>query len=153
MKRIQFDLSHLDRFSIVKKPCTAIVKCKTHVKEKNLYTGDGHNRWLVDLYAITEPNLKLLKNIYKKDLKMTYETASQYFLKGAIWENTVYDIADLPIKKENVVAVFDYVNTKLMCTQISLLPKVNLSIYNPAKDLLEGIEELVKMVKEINDEK
>jgi len=152
MKDILFDLMHLEGFAVVKEPCTAIVKCKTHVKEGNLYTIDGHHRWLLDLYAITEPNLALLKNVYKKDLRMSYSTASQYFLKGALWENTVYDMSDLPIKKENVIAVFDYVGEKLMCTQISLLPKVNLSIYNPAKDLLEGIEELVKMVKEINNE-
>lgn len=148
-----FDLKHLNGFAVITEPCTAIVRCKTTVREEYLYTEDGYNRWILDLYVITQKDLDYLRRSYENKDYIKYKTASQYFLKGALWESSVIDIIDLPIKKENLIAVFDYVDGILMCTQISLIPKTNLDVYSSAKDILKGLSEMTEIIKNIDNER
>jgi len=139
--KLIFTLEHLRDVAIIEKPCTGLVKCKVNVLPEHLYVDGRHNRWIVDLYAVTKQDMKLLKKLAIRG-KTLYTAAASYFLKGVIWENTVVDHNDLPIKKENMLAVFDYIEGKLRCINLNILPKTTLTLYNPAIDLLKSLEEM-----------
>jgi hypothetical protein len=68
MKRgLIFKLEHLDRYAIVKEPCTLIVKNNSKLAMDDLYTEDNSPRWILNLKVISEFNLMLLKNLAKKE--------------------------------------------------------------------------------------
>jgi hypothetical protein len=59
-----FKLEHLDRYAIVKEPCTLIVQPKLAMDD--LYTEDNSPRWILNLKVISEFNLMLLKELSKE---------------------------------------------------------------------------------------
>lgn len=142
--KLRFSLSHLENYAIIKEPCTALVKNNSVLDIDNLYEDDGHNRWIINLKAITEKNLNLIKKIVSENELVTYWDIGHLLMKGAIWEDQVFSQLDLPVRGENVIATFDYVNGDLLCTNITLIPKVQLELYTPAKELLDEISKFIK---------
>jgi len=153
MKKIKFEYSHLKNYSIVSKPCVAEVRCRRTVKEEYLYTGDGAHRWFVDLYVITDKNLISVEKILQEKRLNYYNSISPYLMTGVIWEDAIYDFIDLPIKKEKVIAVFDYVDEILRCVQINMIPKIKLDMYIPSEAMLKETEDMIELIKTINHEK
>lgn len=135
-----FDIAHLDKYAIIEEPCTAIVRCNTTLNYDTIYEEDGHSRWIINLKAITADSLVILRSLYKIDKSINYINIGHLFLTGAIWENQIWEDSQLPVKGENVIATFDYVNDKLLCTAITVIPKVNPKLFNASKDILDDIE-------------
>ena len=46
-----FEMHHLDMFAIIDEPCTMRIRNHTTLKWDNIYDGDGHSRWIVNLKA------------------------------------------------------------------------------------------------------
>jgi len=137
---LYFDIKHLDKYSIVTEPCTAIVRCNSTPDFNKPYTDDGHDRWIINLKAIPEVNLEVLKEVHKNNLKVKYSAIGYLFLSGAIWYDQIWEETQLPVKGENVIATFDYVKDKLMCTNITVIPKVNLKEFSASEEVLADIK-------------
>jgi hypothetical protein len=60
-----FKLEHLDRYAIVKEPCTLIVKNNSKLAMDDLYRRQ-QSRWILNLKVISEFNLMLLKELSKE---------------------------------------------------------------------------------------
>jgi hypothetical protein len=95
------------------------------VTEKN-YIADDHPRYLIPLRVVTGEGLEKILSVLDKGSKIVpFDRVRKHFLTGALWdddENELY----LPIKGERVAATFDYVDDRLLCTHIELLPREEL---------------------------
>lgn len=142
---------HLDKFAIIKEPCTIIVQNNSIIDYENLFKVDGHNRWLINLKAITEYNLDLLKQLTAKNLTLTYADMGHLTMTGALWEDQIEEPEELPAKGENLIAVFDYVDEILRCTNITLIPRKKAELYSPAEEIMGQIREFEQIIKELDD--
>jgi hypothetical protein len=149
---IVFHLEHLDRYAIIDKPCTIIVKNNSRVSLKDIYTGDGKPRWILSLKAITEPNLELIKGLCKSDTPLTYEDIGHLLMTGCIWEEQAMLESDLPCKGEEMIAVFDYVKNILRCTSITLIPRKQPKLYMYASELFNEINEFENIIKSMGND-
>lgn len=150
-KDIVFDLMHLDKFAIIKEPCTVIIQNNSIVDFNGLYKQDGSNRWILNLKAITEFNLTLIKALVAQNLTLAYRDIGHLLLTGALWEDQVDKPEELPAKGENVIAVFDYVEDILRCTSITLIPRKKAELYSPATELMGQIKEFEQIIQELNE--
>jgi hypothetical protein len=148
-----FKLEHLDRYSIVKEPCTIIVKNNSRLAMDDLYTEDSSPRWILNLKVISEFNLMLLKELSKEGERLTYSDMGHLLMTGAIWEDQIGTDADLPSKGEELIAVFGYVKDILMCTNITLIPRRQPDIYLYSSESMNEINEFEKIIKEMRNEK
>jgi len=147
---IKFDIRMLDGYAIIEKPCTAIVKVAA--KPGNLYTADGHNRWIVNLRAVTADNLELLKRFDSSFTEYSFNDISHLLMTGAIWEGQITDELSLPTKGENVIATFDYVDDVLRCTNITMIPRIAPKIFRASSVIEEAMNEFSELIKSIKDE-
>ena len=143
-----FDINHLSNYAIVKEPCTIIVKCNSKLDFNNLYTADGYFRWLVNLKAISSKNLKYVKKMTSLKIDLDYNFIGPLLMTGAIWERQANNPMDLPTKGEDVIATFDYVEDKLMCIGITIIPRIKPELFTPYADILKEIETFKKMKDE-----
>lgn len=148
---IYFDMEHLDRFSIIDEPCAGQVRNGTNLRWDGIYTGDGHDRWIVTLRAITQDNFDILKK-RSEDTILTYYEASKYFLTGALWESQVRVPEDLPIKGEYVGCVFDYVDGELRCTNLSTIPRKKPKEYIHSVAVERELTDLNALLNGLKDE-
>lgn len=148
-KELIFDIMHLDKYAIISEPCTVIVQNNSSVKHDALYGGELNARWLLNLKAISEFNLKLIQALIKKNVTLTYRDIGHLFMTGALWEEQIDFPEELPVKGENVIAVFDYVDDIIMCKGITLIPRKKAKLFNPAEDIMGEIREFEKVIKEI----
>jgi len=139
-KKVKFDISHIDKYAIVSEPCTAIVKCNSTPDFNKPYDTDGYNRWIVSLKVVTDINLLILKEVAKSKEDIYYSQISKLLMSGAIWESQIWEATQLPVKGENVIATFDYVEDALLCTAITVIPKVDLKTFSASAQVLSDIE-------------
>jgi len=140
MSDLRFNIKHLDKYAIVTEPCTAIVRCNSTPDFNKPYTDDGYDRWIINLKAVAEENLEILKAVSDSGTVVHYSQISHLLLSGAIWKDQIWEETQLPVKGENVIATFDYVKEVLMCTAITIIPKVNLEIFDASEEVLSDIE-------------
>lgn len=150
-KELVFDLMHLDKYAIISGPCTVIVQNNSSLKMTDLYSADGHNRWLLKIKAISAFNLALIKDLTNKKIQLTYNDVGHLLMTGALWEDQIDLPEDLPVKGENLIAVFDYVDDILRCTGITLIPRKKVPLFNPAEEFMGQLKEFEQIIKEIND--
>ena len=148
-----FKLEHLDRFAVIKEPCTIIVKNNSRLTMQDIYSRDGNPRWILNLKVITEFNLNLLKVLCTEGAQLTYRDMGHLLMTGALWEDQVLIPNDLPCKGEEMIAVFGMVKGVLLCTSITLIPRRQPDIYLHASEVMDEINEFEKIIKEMRDEK
>jgi len=144
---IEFSLSLLDGYAIIDKPCTAIVKVASNPGK--LYKEDGHNRWILNLRAVTRDNLDILVKIEDSPIEYTFKSISHLLLTGALWENQIVDMVDLPTKGENVIATFDFVGKVLRCTNITTIPRYTPKTFRASSAVKKAIDEFSELIKDI----
>jgi len=137
---LTFDIMHLSNYAIIKNPCTVIVKCNSHLDFDNMYTKDGYNRWIINLKAVTETNLQYIQKLVSLNTILRYDSVGSLLLNGAIWENQALTNVELPAKGEDVIATFDYVDDKLLCTNITIIPRIKPTLFIPSKQILDEID-------------
>jgi len=137
-----FDIMHLDKYAIIEEPGTLLIKNNSILDYTNLYEEDEHPRWLLNLKAISRDNLEEIKKMCKNNQVVYYWQISHLLTVGAIWKDQVLDELDLPVKGEYVIASFDYVKDRLLCTNITIIPKVQPELYNPSTEVLKELQEL-----------
>lgn len=147
-----FKLEHLDRYAIIKEPCTIVVKNNSRVTTDDIYTKDGSPRWILSLKVITEFNLTLLKTLHAEGEHLTYNDMGHLLMSGAIWEEQVHIPSDLPCKGEEMIAVFGWVKKTLMCTSITLIPRLQPDLYLYSTEALGEINEFEEIIKNMRDE-
>ena len=149
---MHFKMEHLDRYAIIEKPCTIIVKNNSKLDYDKLYDPDGTPRWLMNIKAITKNNLLLLKKFSADNVRMTYYDMGHLLMKAAIWPEQVIGPMDLPVKGEEVIATFGFVDEILMCTGVTLIPRIQPDLYLHSVDTLDEINKLEKIIKDMRDE-
>ena len=124
-----FHLDLLKRYQLLNKPGTYIVSVAYTVTDKN-YILDEYPRYLIPLRVVTGEGLeKILKILDKGTKRVSFTRVRDCFLTGALWDNDDIEY-DLPIKGESVKATFDFVEGRLMCTHLELLPREELDFVN-----------------------
>jgi hypothetical protein len=138
MSEATFNLKLLSNYHLVANPGTYYVSTAYTITGDNLFI-DEHSRYIVPLRALTSEGLSELisneelmsgKNIPFKDVR-------HLFLSGAVWDTDTFDVSDLPIKGERLLATFDFVDTvrgrRLLCTHIELLPREELEYVDTSR--------------------
>lgn len=151
-KSLVFKLEHLDRFAIIKEPCTIVVKNNSRVTMSDIYARDSSPRWILNLKVITEFNLTLLRTLCSEGEQLTYRDMGHLLMTGSIWEEQILIPSDLPCKGEEMIAVFNWVNSVLLCTSITLIPRMQPDLYLHASEAMDEINEFEKIIKEMRDE-
>jgi len=140
MSDLRFDINHLNKYAIIKEPCTAIVRCNSTPDFNNPYTDDGYDRWIINLKVVSEDSLDTLKLLNRTGAAIYYSQMGHLLLSGAIWKSQIWEETQLPVKGENVIATFDYVDDRLMCTAITVIPKTNLDVFEASAEIISDIE-------------
>ena len=91
---IYFEMHHLDRFAIIDEPCTMRIRNHTDLRWDNMYTEDGHNRWIVNLKAITSDNLEEV-------IDVTIDTFEAYTYGGE-------EVDTCDISEEEILEAINY---------------------------------------------
>lgn len=149
---LYFNLLHLENYAIIEKPCTLIIRNNSKLDFDNLYAKEENARWLLNLRAITDENLLLLKKISKKKISLTYRDVGHLLMTGALWEDQIESPEDLPAKGENVIVVFDFVDEILRCTSITLIPRKIPKLYKPSLELYKELKAYEEIIKNLEDE-
>jgi hypothetical protein len=128
-KITQFSKELLRNYQILDRAGTFIVTVAYDITEDSIYLEDGYPRYLIPLRVIRSADLvDLLKAV--KDGPVPFKSVKSYFVTGAIFDNNDIDPIDLPTKGEKVVATFDEIDGKLMCTHIKLIDRDDLMYVN-----------------------
>jgi len=148
---LEFRLEHLNKYAIIDEPCTVVIRNNSRLQMDDLYTADGHHRWIINLKAVSAENLVLIKAFVAQGSYLTYEDVGPLLMKGAIWEEQITVDSDLPSKGEEVIAVFGMVDEILRCTNITLIPREQPRIYLYACDVLDELTEFERIIQESNE--
>jgi hypothetical protein len=151
-KSVKFELEHLDRYCIVDKPCTIIVKNNSKLDFNKLYSENNNPRWILNLKVIAKANINLLIELDRQKKPVTYYDMGHLLMTGVIWEEQVKGPVDLPSKGEELIAVFDYVDEVLRCTNITLIPRFQPELYLHSSAMLNEINEFEKIIKNMGNE-
>ena len=144
---MEFKIGMLDGYSIIEEPCTAIIKVANNTGA--LYTKDSHNRWIINLRAVTKDNLEILINIDNSMTEYEYSSVGHLMLTGAIWENQVDDEIKLPTKGESIIATFDYIDKILRCTNLTIIPRHSPKVFKASSLIKEAMNEFTELIKSI----
>jgi hypothetical protein len=126
-----FKKQHLKDYKVADKPGTYIVKVANTVKTHHLYDANTNKaRYLVNLKCSTLPKLLECLEIMGDKEEIEFKEVKHCFLTGVIWENELKDSEHLPIKNENVITSFDYIDNELLCKSLSLIPRKELENFN-----------------------
>jgi hypothetical protein len=142
-------MSLLAHWQVVDKPGTFKVKVAANVKSEDVYVNDDYPRYLIPLRVIRAADLQKITALLHEYGNVPFSKIRPYTISGAIFANDI-DLSDeeLPVKGEEVLATFDYVDEKLMCTAIKLLPREELEYVN-----VEAMDALYKFIKEQENER
>jgi hypothetical protein len=152
MSEIIFDILHLEQYAIIEGPCSVIVKNNSALDFFTKYEEDGHPRWLLNIKAISQYNLDILKALVATDKLLFYSDVGHLLMTAALWDNQVEMPVDLPAKGEDIIAVFGYVDDILRCTSITLIPRRKPKLFYPSSEYLEQIAEFSQLFKDIENE-
>jgi len=127
---------YLKKFKYIDGPCTAVVQCLTNVDETLLRGKGDSRRYYVPLRVFKSEDIDEITdtiNSYDGN-KFEMEEIYDYILSGVIWESSISDTLNLPIKGEEVIATFEYdEDEELICTNIVPIAKVKLKKFNLEK--------------------
>ena len=152
MSDLIFELSHLDGYAIIEEPSTIFVRNNSRLDFNLLYTEDGNPRWLLNLKALTRENLNLIRALAKEPETIWYTDVGHLLITGALWRDQIKAVEYLPVKGEEVIAVFDYVDEVLRCISVTAIPKISPERYSSSLDYMEQIEEFRELFNNIKDE-
>lgn len=147
MSKALFHINLLKNYQIIDRAGTFIVSVAYDVTETNLFIRDEYPRYLIPLRVITATNLSILYNIMTTRDHIAFELVNNLFITGAIFDNDDLDTALLPIKGEEVVATFEYIKNKLLCTHIRLIDREELFYINPSR-----VDSFYKHVEKLLDD-
>lgn len=133
MSNALFHKKLLKNYQILERAGTFIVSVAYDITTANLYTDDEYPRYLIPLRVIPATNLSTLYNIMNDRSHIEFGLINNLFITGAIFDNDELDIALLPVKGEEVVATFEYIDDKLLCTHIKLIDRETLFYVDIAK--------------------
>ncbi len=137
-------LKNLQHYCVVDGPCTAKVRVAANVTESNSID-DAHPRYLVPLRVGKKEKLECLAEMLAEKDSVPFKDIRSNFLTGAIFKNTIVNIDELPVKGEEIIATFGYIDDgSLQCTGITLIPRVklksfNVNLYDKTKTLFDKI--------------
>ena len=120
MSEYLFKKKNLSNYSVVNEPGTYILKV---ANVSPLYEDDGYPRYIVNFRAGLPQGFQDCLEIMGNREIVDYVNIRHCFLTGSIWQNKVDDVQDLPIKGEDVIASFDYVDDILQCQCVTLIPR------------------------------
>jgi len=136
----------LANYQVVEKPGVYKVKVRYNINENHLYEEDSFPRYLVGLLASTKEDLMFASSLLEDRICINYTELSNKFMTGVIWENSVENISDLPVKGETVIATFDYVESRLVCTGIVQIPRIELKRFD-ISNYNKSIQLIKKMIR------
>lgn len=139
---LKFRIEHINRYAVIDEPGTFKVRVRATVTKAMFIT----NRWLVPLRVLTSDGLETLKTAYTKDV--LYKDISGVFMSGALWKSQVMDKVDLPVKGEELIATFDYVNGIIMCTGLTQIPRKKLPLFLSATFIADTLGEFEQLIKD-----
>lgn len=141
---IAFKKEHLKHYLILEKPCTVKVRVSSNVTKKNIFDKDTANeRYLVPLrVGLKDALIEATEKI--EDGFVTYHDLRDCFVTGAIFSNSINSLEELPVKGEEVIATFNYVDDILRCVSITLIPRIKLEVFDP-----EGYKKTKSLFDEI----
>ena len=143
----KFELVHLEKYAKIKGPCTVRVKNNSRLDFNRIYDGDGHPRWILNLKAVWVKNLEYIEKMARARELLTYKEVSYYLMSGSIWEEQVESANEMPVKGEELVATFDYVDNILRCTYITLVKRELPDLYSPMQDIAQEVKDLENIIK------
>jgi hypothetical protein len=125
-----FKKEHLKNYLVVKEPGTYLVPSHSNVKPSYVISEGNKSRYLIYLKCSTFEKLKECSDIIGYKEVIPFNAVKHCFMKGILWKNNVKDTLDLPTRNEKVIATFENVEGKLVCTNITLIPRRNLEEFN-----------------------
>jgi hypothetical protein len=85
--------------------------------------------------------------LLKEHGKIPFAALKRFFMTAALFINDGIDPADLPVKGEEVIATFEYVDEKLLATHLSLIPREELDYLN-----VDAMDTMYELIKKLSDE-
>jgi hypothetical protein len=138
-----FKKENLKTFNILEEPGTYFVKVNNNINQSHFYDEDEHPRYLVSLKLIHKDDIEKCLKLFGNHEQIPFKHIRPYLLTGVIWEDQILHGIDLPIKNEEVIATFNFIDDKIKCTSLTLIPRKELN-------LLE-LEQVCKSRKLLND--
>jgi hypothetical protein len=144
-----FKLEHLNGFSIIEEPGSAIVRVAS---DRPTLIQDSHPRYLINLRVISKENLAKIQARMGNREEVSYRFIRDLLLTGSIFEHRVKNPIELPTKGEQVIITFDYVDDDLKCTHVSLIPRkklkqVDIEKLNKSQELFEELSKDYNFIK------
>lgn len=121
--------SHLNTYNVIPGPGTFKVKVLSTVKPEYIYDEGSKARYIVNLRAATVEGFEKCLEIMDIDEWVPFVEVRGCFMSGVIWDNDLSDYESLPIKGEEVIVTFDYVEDVLRCTSLTLIPRKKLTTF------------------------
>jgi hypothetical protein len=132
MSNAIFKKSSLSNYGVISGPGTFIVKVSNSVKPEYLIEDGSKSRYIVNLKVATVENFKKCLNIMGNKELIEFDDIKQCFMSGTLWYNDLKNTTILPVKGENVIASFDYVEEQLRCISLTLIPRKQLASFDLA---------------------
>jgi len=137
--------SYLNKFVVITEECTAIVQSALTVGPKQLIKGENgvSDRYFVPFRAFDGNRMEELKEMIdsQEGDSIDIEDLYPFMLVGTLWADKVNSAFDLPVKGENVTAVFNYTELDLLqCTNLITIAKVKPMKFNMARLKFEEYE-------------
>jgi hypothetical protein len=138
-----FKKESLNTFHIIEEPGTHFVRVNNNITKSHLYEEDDHPRYLVTLKVIHKDNVEKCLSLFGNHEQIPFKNIRPYLYTGVIWENQVLSELDLPIKNEEVIATFNYIDDEIKCISMTLVPRTELNTLQ--------LQEVCKSRKLLND--
>jgi hypothetical protein len=130
MSEAIFKKEHLRNYKVIPGPGTFMIKVSNTVKPEYLYEDGAKSRFIVNLRCATVEGFEDCLSLMKTNEVAPFDLVRDCFMSGAIWENDLDDLTKLPIKAEEVIATFDYVDDILRCVALTLIPRKELNNFD-----------------------
>jgi hypothetical protein len=115
----------------------------------SILSNTDNPRWVINLCAVLDTSLDTLKLLDAQGLGLTYGDIGYLLLKGSIWQEQVNNDIDLPCKGEEVIAVFDYVEDRILCTGITLIPRREPVLYHFSQGMKSEYDKFEDIIKNL----
>jgi len=138
-----FNKESLKTFHVVDEPGTYFVKVNNNINSNHLYTEDDHPRYLVSLKVIYKDDIQKCLDLFGNNEQIPFKYIRPYLFTGVIWENQIISELDLPIKNEEVIATFNFLEDEMRCISMTLVPRKELNILQ--------LQDVCKSRKLLND--
>ena len=147
MSQAMMHAALLSNYQVIDREGTFKVKVAADVKAEDIYVKDDYPRYIIPLRVIKAETLPKLVTLLKTHGKIPFSTIRHYFMTVSLFENDELDPADLPIKGEEVLVTFEYVDDNLLARNVSLLPREELDYVN-----IEAMDTMYELIKKLSNE-